>query len=54
LKLASVVVLMICVTTDASFNYAGIASRRLLSPRRNGVLFGPRSPNYQKDEMPAR
>ena len=34
---------------DASFNYAGIASQRLLSHRNNGVLYGPRSPNYQKD-----
>jgi len=35
--------------TDASIKYATIASRRLLSPRKNGVLYGPRSPNYQKD-----
>lgn len=37
-------------TTDASFNYAGIANYRLLgAPIKNGVLYGPRSPNYQKD-----
>ena len=35
--------------TDASYRYAGIASQRLLSPRKDGVLYGPRSPNYQKD-----
>lgn len=36
--------------TDASFNYAGIANQRLLgAPVRNGILYGPRSPNYQKD-----
>jgi hypothetical protein len=35
--------------TDASFNYAGIASSRLLgAPRYNGVLPGPRSPLYGK------
>lgn len=36
--------------TDASFNYAGLANQRLLgTPVHNGILFGPRSPNYQKD-----
>ena len=34
---------------DASVIYARTASHRLLSPRPNGVLYGPRSPNYQKD-----
>jgi hypothetical protein len=35
---------------DASFDYAGIANQRLLgAPIKNGVLYGPRSPNYQKD-----
>lgn len=34
---------------DASVVYARTASHRLLSPRPNGVLYGPRSPNYQKD-----
>jgi hypothetical protein len=33
--------------TDAAFNYAGIASQRLMAaPRYNGVLPGPRSPLY--------
>jgi hypothetical protein len=35
--------------SDPSFKYAGVASQRLLSRRTNGVLYGPRSPNYQKD-----
>lgn len=35
--------------SDASFRYAGVANQRLLGARRNGVLYGPRSPNYQKD-----
>jgi hypothetical protein len=35
--------------TDASYNYAGIANQRMLgAPRYNGVLPGPRSPNYGK------
>lgn len=33
--------------TDAAFNYAAIADQRLLgAPQVNGVLPGPRSPNY--------
>ncbi|WP_422191308.1 DUF799 domain-containing protein [Aquabacterium sp.] len=36
--------------TDASHPVAGITSQRLLvAGRPNGMLFGPRSPNYQKD-----
>ena len=35
--------------TDASFKYAGLASQRLLYARKNGILYGPRSPNYQRD-----
>ena len=35
--------------SDASFRYAGIASQRLLGSRKNGVLYGPRSPGYLKD-----
>lgn len=36
--------------SDASFQYAGTADARLLTPRKpNGLLFGPRSPNYGKD-----
>ncbi len=40
---------IIGTVSDASFQYAGIANQRLLSPRQNGLLYGPRSPNYQKD-----
>jgi hypothetical protein len=36
--------------TDASFTYAGMANQRLLgAPVKNGILVGPRSPNYGKD-----
>jgi hypothetical protein len=37
-------------STDAAYPIAGLASTRLLSPGgRAGVLYGPRSANYQKD-----
>ena len=50
LLVKAVVNQIIGTTTDASFNYAGIASQRLLGARQpNGLLYGPRSPNYQKD-----
>ena len=50
LLVKAVVTQIIGTVTDASFNYAGIANQRLLgAPIKNGVLFGPRSPNYQKD-----
>lgn len=49
LLVRAIVTQIVETTADASFNYAGIASQRLLSPRKNGVLYGPRSPNYQKD-----
>jgi hypothetical protein len=32
---------------DNGYTYAGVASFRLLSPRPNGLLYGPRSPKYQ-------
>lgn len=34
---------------DRSHTYAGITSQRMLSPRPNGVLYGPRSPMFGKD-----
>lgn len=35
--------------SDASFRFAGIANQRMLgAPRYNGILAGPRSPNYGK------
>jgi hypothetical protein len=40
--------------SDASFRYAAIANQRLLGTGRgiaNGVLAGPRSPNYLKDDV---
>ena len=49
LLVAAVVKQIIGTTTDAAFNYAGIANGRLLgAPRYNGVLPGPRSPLYGK------
>jgi hypothetical protein len=32
--------------TDAAYGYAGTASSRLMTPRYNGILPGPRSPNF--------
>jgi hypothetical protein len=49
LLVQAVITQIIGTTTDASFKYAGIASQRLLAPKKNGVLYGPRSPNYQHD-----
>ncbi|WP_043461451.1 DUF799 domain-containing protein [Azohydromonas australica] len=50
LLVKAVVNQIVGTATDASYNYAGLASQRLLgAPRPNGVLYGPRSPNYQKD-----
>lgn len=46
---AAVVTQIIGTTTDAAYNYAGIASERALgAPRHNGILPGPRSPLYGK------
>ena len=43
---------IIGTTTDAAFNYAGIADARLLgAPRPNGVLPGPRSPLFGQPPM---
>ncbi len=39
--------------TDAAFNFSAIANQRLLgAPRVNGVLPGPRSPNYGQPPLP--
>jgi hypothetical protein len=38
--------------TDRSHQVAAVTSQRLLSPRTNGVLYGPRSPMYGKDGTP--
>jgi len=45
----AIVTQIIETASDTSFKYAAIASQRLLSHRMNGVLYGPRSPNYQKN-----
>lgn len=50
LLVQAVVLQIVGTATDATFNYAGIANVRLLgAPIKNGILYGPRSPNYQKD-----
>lgn len=50
LLVKAVVKQIIGTVTDESFRYAGVADQRLLGAGRfNGVLYGPRSPHYQKD-----
>ena len=49
LLILAVVAQIVETVSDTSIKYAGTASQRLLSPRMNGVLYGPRSPNYQQD-----
>jgi hypothetical protein len=49
LLVRAIVTQIVETTADTSFKYAGTATQRLLSPRKNGVLRGPRSPGYQKD-----
>ncbi|KQP14042.1 DUF799 domain-containing protein [Pseudorhodoferax sp. Leaf267] len=41
-------------STDASFNYAGIANQRLLAPRVDGILPSPRSPKAGQIPAPQR
>lgn len=49
LLVTAIVKQIINSSTDASYKYAGIASQRMLTANRyNGVLPGPRSPNYGK------
>jgi hypothetical protein len=49
LLVKAVVSQIINTSTDASYRFAGIASQRLLgAPVVNGVLYGPRSPEYGK------
>lgn len=49
LLVAAVVKQIVGSATDAAFNYASIANARLLgAPRYNGVIPGPRSPNFGK------
>ncbi len=54
LLVTAIVKQIIGVASDASYRYAGIANGRMLgAPRYNGVLPGPRSPDYGKP-MPAK
>lgn len=46
----AVVKQIVHTVSDSSFQYAGTADARLLTPHKpNGLLYGPRSPNYGKD-----
>lgn len=48
--ISAVVNQIISTSTDASYKMAGLASTRLLrAGGQNGLLHGPRSPQYQKD-----
>jgi hypothetical protein len=52
LLVTAIVKQIVGTATDASYRYAGIANQRLLgAPRYNGVLPGPRSPNYGKPPL---
>jgi hypothetical protein len=49
LLVTAIIKQIVSTTTDASYQYAGIANQRMLgAPRYNGVLPGPRSPEYGK------
>jgi len=49
LLVTAIVKQIVGTATDASYRYAGIADQRMLgAPRYNGVLPGPRSPDYGK------
>lgn len=50
LLVKAVVQQIVGTVSDASYGFAGTANNRLLSPQKNGILYGPRSPNYQKDQ----
>jgi hypothetical protein len=49
LLVTAIVQQIVETAADAGIVYAGVASQRLLSPRPNGLLYGPRSPNYKTD-----
>ena len=47
LLVTAIVKQIVSTATDASYNFAGMAQARLLgAPRYNGILPGPRSPQY--------
>lgn len=49
LLVTAIVNQIVGTATDASYRYAGIANQRMLgAPRYNGILPGPRSPDYGK------
>lgn len=55
LLVAAVVKQIVGTASDAAYNYAGIASGRLLgAPRYNGMLAGPRSPSFGQPVAPPR
>ena len=55
LLIAAVIKQIVGSVTDAGYNYAGIANQRLLAaPRYNGILPGPRSPNFGQPPTAAR
>lgn len=50
LLIAAIVKQVIASTTDQSHKIAGMTTNRLMSAgQKNGLLYGPRSPNYGKD-----
>jgi hypothetical protein len=52
LLVTAIVKQVLASTFDVSHRYAGIAANRLLTAGQpNGLLFGPRSPNYGKDRQ---
>lgn len=55
LLIAAIVKQIVGTVTDQSHPMAGLTSQRLLKAGRpNGLLYGPRSPQYNKEPTPAR
>jgi hypothetical protein len=49
LLIKAIVKQVVASATDESHKVAGVATTRLLTPQKNGLLYGPRSPLYGKD-----
>lgn len=49
LLITAIIKQVVASTMDESHKIAGVATARLLSPGKNGLLYGPRSPSYGKD-----
>jgi len=51
LLVAAIIKQVLATTFEDSHKYSGVATERLLATgtQKNGLLFGPRSPNYGKD-----